>query len=293
MEEQLSSKAEAFSSQRKPLSITDVKDMISKSTRREINLPGPASYATSEDIIKRSVSKWTNPARACVNEIYCTLIDELIGKSNSVLSRMIPEKYPSLKSKFKQVIKDYLQSLRDDTLSRIDELLEMEMTLYTSNNIELAEMRRSYQALIRSIYSSNASIDTKISSLSPAEKTQLSMILSKLGCKQDDLGLIPSGNSLNDEALDVMANVLAYFRVKCGAFSDTIHQHVIYLLVDKFAKDSASVLIQETNAMSEQCDSIHHLFIENEGIERVRSQLESDLLRQQQCLSLITDYIRM
>ena len=132
-----------------------------------------------------------------------------------------------------------------------------------------------------------------MSSLTPAEQSQLGLILSKLGCNKDDLGLIPSGNSLNDEALDVMASVLAYFRVKRSVFSDTVHQHIIYLLVDKFSKDSASILIHGTNAMSEECNEINNLFAETEGIERSRSKFAADLIRQQHCLALITDYMRM
>ena len=208
------------------------------STRREINLPGPASYTASEEIIKGGVQTWIDPAKSCVDDIHDVMLEEFTGNSpNSAVSLTISEQYPHLRRKICQVVSCHLSKLKDHTMNRILELLEMESALYTSNNVDLAENRRRYQAMIRSL-DSTKSMDSKVSSLSPNEQSQLNVILAKLGCKKDDLELIPSGNALNEEVLDVMAGVLAYFGVKCRVFSDSVHQHIIYHLIDKFVSSS-------------------------------------------------------
>jgi len=275
----------------KPYSISDVKEYIAKSTRREIKLPGPASYATSEDLIKGSVSKWKVPAYSCAGDVHDSLLNALVGSSpDSVLNATIPAQFPRLRKAIHQLVEDHMMGLKEKTLCRINELLEMEKTLYTSNNDDLSENRRKFQYLIRSLDAANG-IESKVSALSPSDQNQLSSILMKLGCSKDDLTLIPTNNALNEEAVDVMAGGLSYFTVKSKVFSDTLHQHIIYHLIDQYLKDCADVLIQGTGAMSETNSKlIHKIFQEDEVVERKRTKLEHDVLRQRKCQSLINEY---
>lgn len=98
-------------------------------------------------------------------------------------------------------------------------------------------------------------------------------------------------HSIPLQAVDVMAGVLSYFTVKSKVFSDTLHQHIIYHLIDQYSKDCADVLIQGTGAMSEtNSKSIHQVFQEDEIVERKRTKLEHDITRQRKCQSLIDDY---
>lgn len=162
-------------------------------------LPGPASYATSEDLIKESISKWKLPAQKCANDVHDSLLKSLVSNSSeSVLNATIPAQFPRLRKTIHQLVADHMMKLKGKALSRISELLEMEKTLYTSNNDDLSENRRKFQYLIRSLDAANG-MESKVAALSPNDQNHLSSILMKLGCSKDDLALIPTNNALDEE----------------------------------------------------------------------------------------------
>lgn len=274
----------------KPYNVPDVKNFIRNSTRREINLPGPASYATSEELIKGSIVKWVHPAHKCVNDIHHVLLKILCKDSaNCLVNKVVSAQFPRLRRTFLKVISDHLDKLKADTLLRINEVLEMENALYTSNNIVFSNTRRQFQKLVRS-YDNTQIADKKTAKLTAMEENQLNVILGKLGRSKDDLDLIPTLNALNEEALDVIAGVLSYFFIKEKVLVDSLHQHIIYHLVDKYAKEAADGLIKGTGLMSEGSDKLHALFAETEEAATKREKLKSDLMRRKQCLSLIENY---
>lgn len=172
--------------------------MIKEAKGRELAIPGPAGYESCVIIIANAVSHWHDPALVCVESIHKLMESWFVKEKDGILDTAVPEKYRIIRDEMGRIISKMLDLYKLKCMDEVTFLWEMEKNEFTTNEHYMVTNRRKYRALVDKIVSGN-DLDAKLRGLNSADKTKLKYLLGSLGLTAEQLKLIPSSATFDDE----------------------------------------------------------------------------------------------
>ena len=278
------------------MSVANVKQIIALGRGRVIPLPGTATYSAVDEIATNSVQGWEQPSLAFVQEVerrlHILMLGDGTGDAPIGIVQKATQPYGFLRERLAEGVRTALKQRTCDATERVAELLTIETggSMYTANTHYLAENRRMYSADLRAMLDGGAVSDA-VASLAEEKRSELKALLGQINLTPSSLNHIPLGNSCDDEALEVMAGALAYFRVTFKYYTDALSKHTYLLLLDRFAKGIHDDLCGQLKLFSSTGPELAALFKEDDATARRRSMLADNVLRQEKGLGLIGQYL--
>ncbi|THU86328.1 hypothetical protein K435DRAFT_868411 [Dendrothele bispora CBS 962.96] len=268
--------------------IDEVLRQAQESRTRE--LPGNYPYIVQEGYIRQITDQWLEPAKALCDRVHVSVSEYVL--------RMVQRHFKDfgmglLERQVRVIMQEHLKNRLEATQSRIDWLFELELRPFTLNTHYMADYREKFMAHYKGARHehSNTMLMQQINSYSPPtdpssqDQNPVSKVLSGLvqvgmfGVKATDLPRLLSDPM--EPALDIMADVRAYFQVAYKRFADNIPLAIDHELVRGLEKDILDILTSQLRIYSE-ADGLQickELAEENPRIAGRREELTKKLER--------------
>ncbi|THU89402.1 hypothetical protein K435DRAFT_677975 [Dendrothele bispora CBS 962.96] len=238
--------------------IDEVLRQAQESRTRE--LPGNYPYIVQEGYIRQITDQWLEPAKALCDRVH-VLVSEYV-------LRMVQVHFKDfgmglLERQVRVIMQEHLKNRLEAAQSRIDWLFALETRPFTLNTHYMADYREKFMAYYKGARHehSNTMLMQQINSYHPPtdpssqEQSPVSKILSGLvqvgmyGVKATDLPKLLSDPM--EPALDIMADVRAYFQVAYKRFTDNVPLAVDHELVRGLEKDMFDTITSQLRIYSE------------------------------------------
>ncbi|KAF4578240.1 hypothetical protein EYR36_000047 [Pleurotus pulmonarius] len=233
-------------SQARPIDLTDVRDVIKKSTGWE--LPGHVPYEATRHLIERHVKLWHHPAMRCFSDVFRALNAFMHGLQAEHFSR-----FRLLHEHVRDVAIKEMESRKKTTLVALEQLLAGESApiLTLNNHYYLATSKKWHSAYTQ----------------------RWNRARSPPGAPSNAARL-PTPIPYADE-IQVMANVRAYFQVAYKRIIDGIPLAIERDLNRALAVSLNDALVQSLFEGPDIVSRMRNLISEDPGIEQRREELAS------------------
>ncbi|KAJ7587575.1 P-loop containing nucleoside triphosphate hydrolase protein [Mycena floridula] len=220
-----------------PIYIDEVMARVSESRSRE--LPGNYPYIVHVEFIADCVSRWKAPAMRLSREVHALAlkhVDTLIKKHFNAFGQ------GTLEQRVRVLIQERLDERLLSNEKEIERLIELESQPFTLNTHYLADYKDKFMAQYKGHRKANMGVMKVLESYPKISNDHLNVILSYLGVigiggvEAVDLAqLLP--NDAMTPALNIMAEVRAYFQVAYKRFADNVPLAIDLDLVRGVEKD--------------------------------------------------------
>ncbi|KAI0753564.1 P-loop containing nucleoside triphosphate hydrolase protein [Daedaleopsis nitida] len=197
-------------------------DDVTKRAReaRTRELPDHVPFIVTQEYITAVISAWQGPAEGFYREVYNVLIQYV----KQLVAHHF-EQYPLLQNRVLSIVTDFIIASSDETLKRIKWFIELESRPRTLNEPYYADYRNRFRGHYKGWRPKD---DLPRSSLTQ----RINEALGGHGSEPDLEGYINDVLSDSaDAAIDIMADVRAYFQVAYKRFTDNIPMAVDFELV--------------------------------------------------------------
>ncbi|KAM5545167.1 hypothetical protein V8D89_001278 [Ganoderma adspersum] len=230
------------------INLDDVMKKMNEFRGRE--LPNHLPNGVAKEYIKDIISKWSAPAKALFDQ-YSRVLDG--GLSGLVDIHF--QQYPSLQKRVRSITTDFLKGLEAITRACINDLLEMEKILQTTNEGRYYEACDAYEkdaptSTATSSFDLHAAANAGVSLKSSASQSSTnggSQTSSTLASCQASVNLGISVHTKEEKvkharlnsALNIIASVSAYFDVTHERFTDNIRNAIDFYFVFGLIRNQA------------------------------------------------------
>ncbi|KAK7471940.1 hypothetical protein VKT23_000046 [Stygiomarasmius scandens] len=241
------------------LYIDEVLRRAQESRTRE--LPGNYPYIVQEKYIRQIIKRWSEPAKTLCEQVHELTLEYVL--------RMVQKHFKNfglglLERQIRVIMQEHLKNRLEASLAYIDWLVELESRPFTLNSHYMADYREKFLAYYKGARNkdSNGSLMSEIESYKPPSDTSsqtqspIAQVLSGLtqvgmyGIKATDLPKLFSDPM--EPALNIMADVRAYFQVAYKRFADNVPLAVDQELVRGLEKGILDVLTSQLRIYSEK-----------------------------------------
>ncbi|OBZ65815.1 Interferon-induced GTP-binding protein Mx [Grifola frondosa] len=227
--------------------IDDVMKRALKAVTRE--LPNHYPFVVTQEFVGQFVEMWQAPVKNLFDAVNKTLIQHLKKFIQVHFSQ-----YPQLQNKVMTIVTEFVTSISEPALTRIEWLLDLEKRARTLNSHYYTDYREKFLAHYKGSRSQNDNtpLVNKLQSYKPAlnhkSQTDFQLIITKILSGLTELGLhsvtpadlpklLPSDPY--DAAIDIMAGVRAYFQVAYKRFADNVPMAIDHELILGLDRDQA------------------------------------------------------
>ncbi|KAF9020772.1 hypothetical protein BDZ89DRAFT_261853 [Hymenopellis radicata] len=199
---------------------------------RTRELPGNFPFVVKQAYISRFVAKWHAPAKALCREVYAMLgheMDQIVTKHFGSFGQRL------LEQKVRLYIHEFLKLHLEATEDKIDWLVKLEDRPYTLNTHYLGDYKHKFlnDYKTQRQQTEHSSVATVLASNTNGDVSTILTYCARIGIsgvKAADLGgLLPHDEM--EHALEIMADVRAYFQVAYKRYIDNIPLAIDYDLV--------------------------------------------------------------
>ncbi|KAJ7580963.1 P-loop containing nucleoside triphosphate hydrolase protein [Mycena floridula] len=221
----------------RPIYIDEVMARVSESRSRE--LPGNYPYIVHVEFIADCVSRWKAPAMRLSREVHALALkhaDTLIKKHFNAFEQ------GTLEQRVRVLIQERLDERLLSNEKEIERLIKLESQPFTLNTHYLADYKDKFMAQYKGHRKANMGVMKVLESYPKISKDHLNAILSYLGVigiggvKAVDLAQLLPSDAMTP-ALNIMAEVRAYFQVAYKRFADNVPLAIDLDLVRGVEKD--------------------------------------------------------
>ncbi|KZS95234.1 hypothetical protein SISNIDRAFT_543513 [Sistotremastrum niveocremeum HHB9708] len=239
--------------------LDEVTALAKKGRTRE--LPGNYPFEVKRRMIATSTDQWGSPLRQCFSDAEETMSESLLGADGLVHATFEQHSHNGLESRIRDLVHELLIRLHRETLDKLDNLLGVEDLPWTLNTHYLASYKAKMTQKYSEVYRSPAVIDPQspVMASRPASRNSyyprdvsdypdaFEEVLSNLrhlgiALSREDLERM-QGKRIHttplpesSPALEIMAEVRAYFQVAYKRFVDEAPLHIDKNFVRKFSE---------------------------------------------------------
>ncbi|KAJ7587407.1 P-loop containing nucleoside triphosphate hydrolase protein [Mycena floridula] len=221
----------------RPIYIDEVMARISESRSRE--LPGNYPYIVHIEFIADCISRWKAPAMRLSREVHALslqYVDTLIKKHFNAFGQ------GTLEQRVRVLIQERLDERLLSNEREIERLIELESQPFTLNTHYLADYKEKFMAQYKGHRKGNTKVMQALESYSVTANEDINVILTYLtrlgigGVKALDLAQLFPSDAMAP-AVNIMAEVRAYFQVAYKRFADNVPLAIDLDLVRGVEKD--------------------------------------------------------
>ncbi|KIK69970.1 hypothetical protein GYMLUDRAFT_151336 [Collybiopsis luxurians FD-317 M1] len=223
-----------------PIYIDEVWRQLQAARTRE--LPGKYPYVVEEFFIQQIIKHWQAPAQRLCDFVHQTTLQHVL--------RLVKEHFAEfgqglLGRQASLIITEHMKQCLDAAEDRIKWMLDLEFRPFTMNTHYLSDYREKFFSYYKACRDQNQSLGSSF--LENTDSKQVHEVLAGLaglgitGIKASDLiQLIPADEM--EPALEIMADVRAYFQVAYKRFVDNIPLALDHEIVKGFERDLVRIL---------------------------------------------------
>ncbi|KAJ7587408.1 P-loop containing nucleoside triphosphate hydrolase protein [Mycena floridula] len=222
---------------RGPIFIDEVIKKVSESRSRE--LPTNYPYVVHEEFIGQFIVQWKDPALRLsrqVHDLTSKYVDQLVMKHFSAFGQRL------LEQRVRVLIQSRLEQRLEVNQAQIHRLIELESQPFTLNTHYLSDYKEKFISYYKAHRQRDIQVVGELETYTAGSNSNISNALSALnrlgiqGLKAIDLVKLLPTDSM-EPAIDIMAQVRAYFQVAYKRFADNVPLAIDLDLVRGVEKD--------------------------------------------------------
>uniref|UniRef100_A0A6A7G6G3 Uncharacterized protein n=1 Tax=Hirondellea gigas TaxID=1518452 RepID=A0A6A7G6G3_9CRUS len=248
------------------------------------NLP-VTGYGAVTSLLQEFTGKWEAPA--------VKFVQQVASKLQRMTADMVHTKfseYPNIHQIIGAELQKEIIRLERQTLSRVRHIVALEQTPATIHTEELAEHAEYYLQKLRSaLYPDETAVMTNeqlqklVAQCSTTHNlTDVGDLVSKLSRIRGNIAR--KRGALEEQALQVIADSCAYWKIAYFRFSDYIPKEVDHLLLCRFSDRCRSVLMEKLDVLKGKPEDLMKLLEADASLARVRDELTEEV----ECLRKIS-----